>query len=177
MRWLIACVLAVTSSFALAEGPLYGEVHLAAGGVQHPNLDFYPIFGSVTVGAFVMPGIGLEVFADTNLKSDERSGFDLEVEHAYGIAARFQSPPVNGVQGYITLGWVNFAVEQRSSGTPSLAASSVSEDFTGGRVSIGLMQRLKRFRNLLVSMEYRHYNADDPLRVDALLLGLRVNTP
>ncbi len=177
MRWLIACVLAVTSSFASAEGPLYGEVHLAVSGVQHPNLDFFPIFGSVTVGAFVMPGIGLEVFADTNLQSDERSGFDFEVEHAFGIAARFQSPPVSGVQGFITLGWVNFSVEQRALGTPTLAASSVSEDFTGARVSIGLMQRLQSFRNFLVTVEYRHYNADDPLRVDAVLLGLRVNTP
>ena len=177
MRWLIACVLAVTSSFASAEGPLYGELQLAAGGVQHSDLDFYPLFGSVSVGAYLMPGIGVELFADSGIDSDRKGGFNLEVEQAYGVAARFQSPPVNGVQGYITLGWVNFTVDQQASATASLAGSSINQDFTGARLSIGLMQRMQQFRNLLVSLEYRHYNADEPLRVDALLLGLRVNTP
>ncbi len=177
MRWLIACVLAVTSSFASADGPLYGEVQLAAGGVQHSDLDFYPLFGSVSVGAFLMPGIGVELFADSGIESDRRGGFNLEVEEAYGIAARFQSPPARGVQGYIVLGWVNFTVDQQARATASLSGSSINEDFTGARVSVGVMQRLQRFRNLLVSFEYRHYNADEPLRLDALLLGLRVNTP
>lgn len=177
MRWLIACVLAVSSSFAVADGPVYGEVQLAAAGVQHSDLDFYPVFGSVSVGAFVLPGFGIEVFADSGLASDRRGGFHLEVEEAYGVAARFQSPPSRGVQGYIVLGWVNFTVDQQASATASLAGSSITEDFQGARVSIGVMQRLQRFRNLLFSFEYRHYNAGEALRVDALVLGLRVNTP
>ena len=67
MRWLIACVLILVSPFALAEGRFYGEVQLAAGGVQHSDVDFYPVFGSVSAGIYVVPNIGVELFADTGL--------------------------------------------------------------------------------------------------------------
>lgn len=177
MRWLIACVLAVSSSFACADGPVYAELQFGAGGVSHSDLNFYPTFGSVNVGVYVLPNIGLELFADTGIQSDEAGGFDMELEQAYGIAARFQSPPIRGVQGYIVLGAVNYTLDQSANSAGSLSASSINEDFTGARVSVGVMQRLKRAPNLQVSFEYRHYNADEPLRLDALVLGLRVNTP
>lgn len=177
MRWLIACFLLVSSSFTQAEGAVYGEVQVAAAGVEHSNLDFYPVFGSVSAGVFVVPGIGIELFADSNISSDRTDGFDLEVEDAYGIAARFQSPPVNNVQGYIVVGMVQYNVNQQAVGQTGAGDSRVSEEFSGARVSLGLMQRLKRLPGLLVSVEYRHYNAGEPLRVDALMLGLRVNTP
>lgn len=177
MRWLIACVLAVSSSFAAADGPVYAEVQLGAGGVRNSDLNFYPIFGSANVGVYVRPNIGIELFADTGVSSDEAGGFDMEIEQAYGIAARFQSPPIHGVQGYIVLGAVNYTLDQSASAAGSLPASQINDDFTGARVSVGLMQRLKRVPNMQVSFEYRHYNADEPLRLDALVLGLRVNTP
>ncbi|MGQ7843339.1 hypothetical protein ACUNV4_02600 [Granulosicoccus sp. 3-233] len=177
MRWLIACVLAVSSSFANASGPVYAELQLGAGGLDNSDLSFYPTFGSVNVGLFVLPNIGIELFADTGLSTDRSGDFELEVEQAYGIAARFQSPPVRGTQGYIVLGAVNYTLEQTAAAAGALPASSINEDFTGARVSIGIMQRLQRARNMLVSFEYRHYNAGEPLRLDALVLGLRFNTP
>lgn len=177
VRWLIACVLAVFSSFASADGLLYGEVQLAAGGVQNADLDFYPVFGSISAGVFVLPGIGLEVFADTGLRADKSKAFKMDIEQAYGIAARFQSPPSRGIQGYIVLGMVNYTLNQTSQPTADVSGTSVTDDFTGVRLSVGLMRRLQRFSNTLVSFEYRHYNADEPLRVDALVFGLRVNAP
>lgn len=124
-----------------------------------------------------MSNIGLEVFADAGLKSDKASGFEMNIDQAYGIAARFQSPPRHGLRGYIVLGLVNYKLDQSSDATASVSATSIHDNFAGARVSVGLMQRLERFPNLLVSFEYRHYNADEPLRVDALALGLRFNTP
>ncbi|MFK7852983.1 MAG: outer membrane beta-barrel protein [Granulosicoccus sp.] len=176
MRWLIACVLVLVCPLVHADGRFYGEIQLAAGGVQHSEVDFFPVFGSISVGAFLLPNIGVEVFADTGLSSDKSDGFDLDIEQAQGIALRLQSPPNNDIQGYVVLGYVNYTLDQDSLPTATLAGSSVNEDFRGARISVGLMQRLQRFPNLLVSAEYRHYNADEPLRVDALLLGLRVNT-
>ena len=177
MRWLIACLLVLVSPFAVADGRLYGEVQLAAGGVRNSDVDFYPVFGSVSAGLYLVPNIGVEIFADTGLSSDKSNGFEMDIEQAYGIAARLQSPASGGdLQGYIVLGYVNYTLDQDSRPTAALAGSSVTEDFSGARISVGLMQRMKRFPNLLVSVEYRHYNADQPLRVDAMLLGLRVNT-
>lgn len=177
MRWLLACVLAVSTSTVQADGPLYAEVQLAAAGVNHSNLDFYPTFGSISAGLFVREGIGIEVFADSGITSDKKNGFDLEVTEAYGIGLRLQSAPVNRIQGYMVLGAVNFTVNQEANATASLGGSLINGDFTGVRVSLGIMERLERWKNVLVSLEYRHYNADQPIHVDAVLLGLRVNTP
>ena len=177
MRWLIAWVLAASCSIAAAEGPFYGEIQFAAGGVTNSDLEFNPTFASISAGVFVYPNIGIELFADTGLGSDGTGGFELEIEGAYGIAARFQSPPSRGTQGYLVLGAVNYTLDQTSRPTQTQGGTSVNEDFTGVRASVGLMQRLQRFPNLLVSFEYRHYNADEPLRVDALVLWLRFNTP
>ncbi|NND92329.1 MAG: outer membrane beta-barrel protein [Granulosicoccus sp.] len=175
MRWLIAFLLAVSSTFAAADGPVYAEIQLAAGGVENNQLDFYPAFGSVNVGLYVVPNIGIELFADSGLRADRAGDFDLDMESAFGIAARFQSPPVQGIQGYIVLGAVNYTLDQSSRPTSDQPGTSVNDDFTGVRVSVGLLQRLRRAPGLQVSFEYRHYNADEPLRVDALVLGLRVN--
>lgn len=178
MRWLMACVLALTTSFATADGPVYGEIQAAGGAVQNSDLDFYPTFGSVNAGVYVFPNIGFEVFADSGIGSDVSGAFRMEIEGAYGIAARFQSPSSpGGTQGYIVLGLVNYTLDQSARGTANPSLGSVDEDFRGARVSIGFMQRLRSFRNLQFTAEYRHYNADEPLRVDALVIGLRVNAP
>lgn len=175
MRWLIALVLAVSSSFAQADGPVYGELQLGAAGLSNDDLDFYPGFGGINAGFYVLPNIGLEVFADTAVQADSKGGFEMEIEQAYGIGVRFQSPPTRGTQGYIVLGAVNYTLDQQSVNALNQAQTAINEDFTGARISIGLMQRLKRAPYLQVSAEYRHYNADEPLRVDAFVLGLRVN--
>jgi hypothetical protein len=177
VRWLIACVLVVFSSFANADGPLYADLQFAAAGVNHSNLDFYPQFASVSAGVFLRPGIGLEIFADSGLVSNRKSGFDLEVESAYGVAVRLQSPPIRRVHGFIVIGAVNYSIKQTATATSILGGSSLEDDFRGMRLSVGLIERLERWDNVLLSLEYRHYNADDPMSVDALLFGLRVNTP
>jgi len=177
VRWLIACAFFVFSPFAAAQGPVYAELQIGAAGVQHSNLDFYPRLASISAGAYVKQGIAIELFADGALSADRKNGFDLEVVDAFGIALRLESPPVRRVQGFFTLGAVTYSIKQSASPTPVSSGSLIDGDFNGVRVSLGLVERLKRWDNVLVSIEYRHYNADDPLRVDALLLGLRVNTP
>ncbi|ASJ75518.1 outer membrane beta-barrel protein [Granulosicoccus antarcticus] len=177
MRWLIACVLAVSSSFASADGPVYAELQLGAGRIDNGDLGFYPTFAGFNVGVYLVPNIGLELFADSGLSSDEAGDFDMEMEQAYGIALRFQSPPQRGTQGYIVLGAVNYTLDQTSEASGALPGTSINDDFTGARVSVGIMQRLERIPNMQVSFEYRHYNSGESLRLDALVLGLRVNAP
>jgi len=72
---------------------------------------------------------------------------------------------------------VNFTLDQTLTNAAASQVNDVNEEFTGLRVSVGLMQRLQRVPNTLVTAEYRHYNADGPLRLDAIVLGLRINTP
>jgi len=177
LRWLIATVLLVTSSCALAEGRIYGELQLGAGGVSHSDLEFYPVFGSVSLGVYIAPDIGIEIYGDSGIAPGDDKGFEMDIEEAYGVALRLQSPPVNGVQGFVVLGTVSYTLLQESERTSGVVAPVASGEFSGIRVSVGLMQRLIRFPGLLFTAEYRHYNADDPLRVDAIVFGLRVNAP
>jgi len=177
LRWLIATVLLLTSSCALAEGRLYGELQLGGGGIRNSGLDFYPFFGTVTLGGYVARNIGIEIFGDSSVSPASDEGFEMDIEQAYGIALRLQSPPVNSVQGFIVLGAVNYTLDQRSESNPASEVDAINGEFTGMRVSVGLMQRLKRLPGLLFTAEYRHYNADEPLRVDAIVLGIRVNSP
>ena len=178
MRWLIACALFVTSPFAAyAQGPIYAELQLGAAGIEHADRDFYPPLASISAGFYLRPGIGLEIFADAGLGPDEKNGVELEIDRAYGIALRLESAPIRRVQGYFTLGAVSYSINQQASATDTTANSQIDGDFNGVRISVGLVERLKHWDNVLISAEYRHYNADDPLSVDALLLGIRINTP
>lgn len=176
MRWLLACVLLTMSTWSVADGTLYGEVQIGGAAVGHSELDFFPALSSFSIGAFVLPGIGIDFFADTGLTSGDDEDLTLEITDAFGAGIRFQSPSRHGTQGYVVLGAVSYSAEQ-SFNLASEGSSTVSEDFTGVRVSVGVMQRLNRFPNLQLTGEYRHYNAGEPLRVDALLIGLRFNTP
>ena len=156
---------------------MYGELQLGAGAVSHSELDFYPIFGTATLGAYVYPGIGIEIFGDTSVASDNDGNFEMDLQEAYGIAARFQSPPQNGLQGFIVVGMVNYTYDQQARASEGRLASTVNEEFRGARVSVGVMQRLERFPYLQFTAEYRHYNADEPLRLDSIVFGFRVNAP
>jgi len=177
VRWLIACVLAFSVSIAQADGPIYAEFQFGAAGVRNGDLDFVPKLASVSAGFYLRQGIGLEIFADGGVSSDRKDGFDLEIESAYGIALRLESPPVRRVRGYMVIGAVEYTVNQESSATADIRSSAIDGDFTGLRIGLGISERLERWDNVIVSLEYRHYNADEPLQVDALLLGLRINTP
>jgi len=167
-------VLLIVSTSSLADGPVYGELQVGVGGVYHSDLNFYPRFATASLGAYVLPNIGLELFADTGFAPGDDEDFELDIEQAYGIALRFQSPPWQGLSGFIVAGAVNYTLDQS---LDSADSPSVNEEFTGARVSVGIMQRLKRLPGLLLTVEYRHYNADEPLKVDALVLGWRVNAP
>lgn len=183
MRWLLAWFLVLPFAVASADSPLYGEVHIGAGGVRHSELDFYPAIGSVTAGLYVLPDIGIEVFADSGFSDGEDSDIEIELEEAFGVAARFQSPGQGGLHGYIVLGYVDFSLAQTSElqlttgESATSRESNIDERFTGARVSVGLMQRLSRFPALLLSAEYRNYYSDSSISVDGFLLGLRVNLP
>ncbi len=177
MRWLLACVLALGTSVAQADGPLYAEFQIGAAGVRNGDLDFVPKLASVSAGFYLRKGIGLEIFADRGISTDRKDGFDLDLEGAHGIALRLESPAVRRTRGFLILGAVEYSINQQSVTTTGQGDSSIDGDFTGLRVSLGITERLERWDNVLVSVEYRHYNADEPLRVDALYLGLRINTP
>jgi len=160
--------------FPQASSPLYGELHFGAGGVRHSDLDFFPLFASFTAGFFVVPNIGLEVFADAALADEDNAGFDMELSSAFGVALRLQSPPRAGLSGYVVVGMVDYTLTQTPRGS-SADNRAIEEDFRGARVSVGVMQQLRRVPALSVSAEYRSYYADQPIKVDSIVFGLRVS--
>ena len=172
MRWLLALVLTFSSLSAVAESQIYGEFQLGVQGVQHSDLDFYPGFASGSVGVYVRPNIGIELFYDRALSKASEEDFEIEVNEASGIAARFESPAQGGLQAYILLGYVTYSINQYENlANPRRLAK---ENFTGARVSLGLAKTFERYRQMQLVFEYRNYDVDAPIRVDGFGLGLRV---
>lgn len=172
MRWLLALLLCCSSLSYAAESQFYGEVQFGLHGVQHSDIDFYPSFASGSLGVYVLPRIGIEVFYDRSIADDREQDFEIEVNESSGAALRLESTSLHGLQAYVLLGYVTYSVHQYEiSGT---SRRLDKEDFAGARVSIGLAQTLNRNRNVQFVVEYRNYDVDSPLNVDGLGLGLRV---
>lgn len=150
----------------------YLEARAGVGGVRHSELDFYPSFGGFTAGGYVRRDIGIEVFADGELSLGEEAGFELGVRNAYGVALRLQSPPIDDVLAYVHVGYVDFQVFQDAL---DVDRASIVSDFTGLRFGVGMAQRLKRFRALQVTAEYRNFYSGADIQVDGVSLGLRAS--
>ncbi len=172
LRLTIALIFLCSSVVAQAEFKLYAEARMGAGGVRHSDLDFYPTFGSFSGGVFLFENIGIEGFIDTPLSAGTEGDFELNVLEAAGGAVRFQSPPQNGLQAYILIGFVNFKLEQKEEGGPTLR-----EVYDGARLSVGVQQRLEWFPGFIFGAEYRNYYANSGITVDGISLGLRFEMP
>lgn len=157
-------------------GP-YAELQFGGSVVSHSDLDFIsPAIGG-NVGVFLYPGIGLEAFGSGTLENGEDGRFEAGVTESYGAGLRFQSPGSSSfagglLHGYIVLGYVDFLLEQASLDEPE---RRIEERFSGARISIGVMQRFRRVPNLSLTAEYRNSYVDEPVQVDGLVLGLRLD--
>jgi len=171
--------LLATSSVQAAGGTplyarLYGDVQFTLVGARHSTINFYPGSVSVSGGAWIRPGVGIDVFADEGAFSDRDGDYEFEVTNASGVAGRFQSPARNGFFAYVLLGLVNVRlVQEENSETPD--SRTVVQNYQGGRFSVGIAQQLRFARNLIVTGEYRNYFVDKELQLDALSLGLRLS--
>jgi len=175
---LAGCLMgAAAPVFAQQKNPalkgVYASLNVALGGVRHSSVDFNPGFASIAAGAWLWPGIGLEVFLDKGLGAGSDGDFELEITGASGIAARFQSPPSGGIFAYMLLGVVSTRLEQLEDDTRG--ARRVVQNYRGGRVSIGLGRELRMIPGGRLTAEYRNYFVDDDLQIDALSMGLQVN--
>lgn len=172
-RLILALVFLFSAMQLQADIRLYGEARAGAGGVRHSDLDFYPRFGSFSVGAFIFENIGIEGFVDAPLSTDKTGVFEVDITQASGVALRLQSPPERGLQAYVLLGVVNFGLKQKENANSVGGQRTIEEDFTGVRVSVGLNQRLELVQGLIFGIEYRNYHADSGITVDGVSLGLR----
>ncbi len=151
----------------------YVEGFAAVSGVNVGDLEYFPAFGGVSAGAFLRPGIGLELHAEGELRAGDDDDFEFAYENGLGASLRLQSPPQRGISGYVLLGYARFSVRQeRENGAG--AGAQLSETFGGPRVSIGLVQRLERWPLLSVSAEFRKYYVEDGIDIDSFVLGLRM---
>lgn len=151
-------------------GP-YLELQSVVQGLKHDKLDVFGPYGSVVLGTWIRPGIGVEVFADTPFSYGEDNEFEAGVSEAYGAALRLRSPSNDGLYGYVVIGYVDFSVYQE----PKSGGFEIEERFAGARLSVGVMQRLRILPAMLVTAEYRNLYSDEPIRVDGLSLGLRLD--
>lgn len=175
---VLVAVLGSTQVYAQAQATpayarLYADVQVSLGGARHSDLNFYPGFVSVSGGAWVRRGVGIEVFADQGTFADREGDYEFEITDASGVAGRFQSPSRRGFFAYVLLGLVNVRLEQDE--RINSQGRTVIQNYQGGRISVGIGQQLSFAKNLIVTGEYRNYFVDKDLQLDALSLGLRLS--
>lgn len=175
LRFIIPLILVLFAGQAHAGIKLYADARLGAGGVRHSELDFYPTFGSFSAGFFMFENIGIEGFVDTSLTSGNKNIFDLSITEASGVALRLQSPPEQGLQAYVLIGYVDFTLSQDEEG--ELGQRTVVQSFEGLRLSVGIQQHLEFVDGFIFGVEYRNYYADSGITVDGVSVGLRFEMP
>ena len=70
--------------------PFYADLQYTLGGVRHSDISFNPGYGTLAVGAWIRPGIGIEGFIDQGSSSSREGNFELELVEASGVNLRFQ---------------------------------------------------------------------------------------
>ncbi len=180
---LSACALLVQSPawahkslFTYTQSPqsrVFADLQVGTQLVSFSELDFTPLVTSVGAGVWVFDNIGIDFFYDTGISDDDSGNFSTEIDEATGFGLRFQTPPKRGFSGYVNVGYVDYQVSLTIN--DALGSRRVSEGFAGGRIAIGLSQRLRHFDFLSVTGEYRNYFSDDDLQADSVVFGLRVN--
>lgn len=141
--------------------------------VSHSDLDFNPTIASIGAGLWLFDNIGVDVFLDSNISDDRSDAFTVDIDEASGVGFRFQSPARRGLSLHVNLGYVTYRVVQLRQ--DERGSRTVSETFAGARLGVGVAQRLRSFKNILITGEYRNYLSDDDLQADTLAIGLRVN--
>lgn len=172
---VLACVCTVVTPVqADVEFRPYAEGFIAGSGIAVANLDYYPVYASLTAGFFFKKGFGLELHLDGEILPGQDDGYELAYEHGGGVGLRFESPPRSGLSGYAVLGYTTFSLRQERD-NPTVVGDELNADFGGPRISLGLVQRLKRLPYLSVSAEFRKYYVEDGLDIDSVVVGLRVS--
>lgn len=152
--------------------PVYADLQYTYGGVRHSNINFNPGFGTLAVGAWIRPGIGIEGFIDQASTSSQEGNFDLTLEQATGVGLRFQSPTTDhGVFSYVVLGMVSVDITQDES--DERGQRQVRQGFDGVRISLGFGYEFSGLDVLSLTGEYRHYAVDESIQIDGISFGLR----
>ena len=170
--WLGLIGSSLTHAASVPTIPLYADLQYTLGGVKHSDINFNPGFGTLGVGAWIRPGIGIEGFIDQGSSSSREGNFDLQLEQASGVNLRFQSPLTGGgVFSYVLLGMVSVDVIQDES--DERGQRRVRQGFEGVRVSLGFGIEFRRLEALSLTGEYRYYAVDEDIQIDGISVGLR----
>ncbi len=172
LLWLSLTGGAITHAASVPALPLYADFQYTLGGVKHSDINFNPGFGTLGVGAWIRPGIGIEGFIDQGTSSSREGNFDLQLEQASGVNLRFQSPTTDGgVFSYVLLGMVSVDVIQDES--DERGQRRVRQGFEGVRISVGFGIEFRRLEALSLTGEYRYYAVDEDIQIDGISVGLR----
>jgi len=155
---------------AAAADRFYLEAHAGFSTIQHSELAFRPIEAHFSAGAYFLENIGVDVSFATAAKEGEDGRFAMELNRLATLSLRFDSPPTDGLSAFVLLGFSQFEASQRAPDNPD--KRSVTEDFQGGSVGIGLRSQLGRSPFSAVGV-YRIHYVDQPIDIDSWTLGVR----
>lgn len=131
--------------------------------------EFHPLAAGGRIGAYLEPGVGLELHAMTGVNDDKDIDIDSELSYTVGMAARFESPESEGGKIYFLLGYALSELDVSRSGTGKPGTVSFDDFSYGG----GLEFRLGKTRKLYMNLQMVRFYSDNGIDLDAVSLGLR----
>lgn len=167
-------LLASTAAFVLplscaSAGQFYGEINYEIQYFDIASQSFTPQMISGSLGAWLMPGIGIEANAAASVLDDSEDGFSLETSHLGALNLRFESPHNNRATAYILLGGVTMKLNGDHNGSQFPG----EETFNGYQVTLGLNQYFPNNPQLAVNLSATKYGVDEDFDSFGLRFGLR----
>ncbi len=132
------------------------------------NSEFTTYVGALSIGYWVMAGVGVELEVGTGLSDDTINTLDLSVTSMLAVNLRLESPPLDDVSAYVLFGASAMALD---SGFRDVANSSDDHAFTGIRGAIGLS--LKLTPQLRLDGGFTRHQYDDEIGVNSFRFGVR----
>jgi outer membrane protein with beta-barrel domain len=164
------------------------SIVLLAFSAQASSMDFYAEFAANAVlqkvddtrfdlastevrgGAYVMPQIGLELFAGAGVVDDSKYDLTQSITQSYGIATRFESPMVDGTKAFILLGYAATELNLENDQGPAPG----KEFFEGFSYGVGLEQQLFNKRSdWYLNGRWQSYYSSGDIDISVFGVGVR----
>ncbi|MGK0440718.1 MAG: hypothetical protein ACJA0N_000513 [Pseudohongiellaceae bacterium] len=171
----MACKPLLLSFYLLAFCPLasadnfYSELSVLYTTTKFDGLSFSQTAAQARGGMYILPQIGIEIYASKGIDDDSNAGLTTEFDYNTGIDIRLETPEQKRAKLFVTLGYSQTAISmsKQDSDFPG------KETFRSPSVGIGYEVRAGRDNNISILGKYTYFYDDDEIRISGFNLGAK----
>lgn len=171
---LLLCLAAFAP--ALCQADWLWQPYVGAGveaqQIEVAEAEFDNTLLSAQAGAWLLPGIGLEVEFAQALEDDTAGSVSVEHSQSLRYGLRLASPPTReGAVLYVLLSGAQATIDMQTNGNGFPGET----DFAGYHAAVGFGSQLSK--HWLVDLSYHNYQVDESLDIHGLRLSVQYQLP